>query len=153
MSILGVGPSIAIGGFSSILIIVILDEFLGVAFRFSPPTDSVLFVIGLPLFAIGAILWFSSARMVITGFNAKKLVTSGPFRVTRNPLYSAFIVFIAPGIACVTNNFLYLICTIVMYIIFKSRIWKEEEYLAKEFGEEYAKYEKKVAQLVPFVKI
>jgi protein-S-isoprenylcysteine O-methyltransferase Ste14 len=40
-----------------------------------------------------------------------------------------------------------------MFVVFKISIRKEERYLSREYGEEYQQYSKRVAQLIPFIKI
>ncbi len=152
MTILGIGPSLAIGGFGSLAFFIVLQVLFGITLSVSPSWERVLLVAGVVLCVLGVALWISSAAMVVRAFRAKKLVTGGAFRVTRNPLYSAFIVFVAPGIALITNNLLYLFVSIVMFAIFRSLIWREEEYLLKEFGEDYKRYAEKVPQIIPFIK-
>ena len=58
-----------------------------------------------------------------------------------------------PGVAFICNNLLILAVSLVMFVVFKLTIGKEEEYLLREFGEDYLKYESEVAQLIPFIKI
>jgi protein-S-isoprenylcysteine O-methyltransferase Ste14 len=38
-----------------------------------------------------------------------------------------------------------------MFGVFKSQIKKEENFLSKEFGQDYQQYIKEVPQLIPFV--
>jgi protein-S-isoprenylcysteine O-methyltransferase Ste14 len=40
-----------------------------------------------------------------------------------------------------------------MFIAFKMRTGKEEDFLSTEFGEEYSRYTREVAQLIPYIRI
>ena len=80
-------------------------------------------------------------------------MTKGVYGLSRNPMYSAFIVFIVPGLAFMTNNFLILFISICMFIGFKLLIGKEEKYLQQEYGAVYEEYSSKIAQLIPFIHV
>lgn len=68
-------------------------------------------------------------------------------------MYASFIVFLIPAVAFISNDLLILAVPVAMFSTFKLLIRKEEAFLEKEFGEEYKRYAKRVAQLIPFVKI
>jgi protein-S-isoprenylcysteine O-methyltransferase Ste14 len=71
---------------------------------------------------------------------SQKLVTSGPFRFSRNPLYLALTLIYA-GAAIVANSGWALLLLIpVMLIMARFVIGREEAYLARTFGEEYDRY-------------
>ncbi len=152
MNITGIGPLLAIVGGCTVIIISAVQRLIGLDFSLSSPLEEILFVLGIVLIFIGMIFWISSVFLVKKAFESHKLITTGVYRFSRNPLYAAFIVFIIPGISFLTNNLLLLAVSIMMYIAFKMRIGKEEEFLAKEFGEDYEQYKKQVAQLIPFVR-
>jgi protein-S-isoprenylcysteine O-methyltransferase Ste14 len=153
MTVLGIGPVLAIAGGIPLAVILRLQYVSGIAVRLPSPFRQVFKALGIVLYVVGAFFWISSGLLVEKAFRSHKLVTTGPFRVTRHPLYAAFIVFVVPGTALICNNLLILIVSLDTFAVFKLRIKKEEEYLLREFGEEYLEYERKVAQLVPFVKI
>ena len=77
-----------------------------------------------------------------------KLVTNGPFRFSRNPLYLALTLMYA-GIAIMTNSVWSLIMLFPI-TLFMSRlvIRREEEYLARTFGEEYERYKMNVRRWI-----
>lgn len=69
------------------------------------------------------------------------LVTDGPFRLSRNPLYLALTLMYA-GIALIANSLWALIMLFpVTLIMSRFVIRREEEYLARTFGEEYEHYQ------------
>jgi len=76
------------------------------------------------------------------------LVSAGPYRFSRNPIYLAFIgVYIA--IALIVNSvwplaFLPAVILVIQYAV----ILPEEKYLAPRLGEEYRQYRAKVRRWV-----
>jgi protein-S-isoprenylcysteine O-methyltransferase Ste14 len=87
--------------------------------------------------------------MLLKGLKETKLITTGAYAITSNPLYSAFIVLILPGTALVLNSWIMLTVPIVGYVIFKFYIKQEYAELEKFFGEEYRKYRASTPELFP----
>jgi len=68
------------------------------------------------------------------------IVTTGPFRVTRNPLYvSLTLVYVGFALLCRSLSALALL-PIVIAVMTYGVIRREERYLATKFGEEYLDY-------------
>lgn len=77
-----------------------------------------------------------------------KLVTSGPYRWVRHPMYSAlFVLFLA--LSFMSANWLILLSGVAVIITIYARIGKEEVMLIKEFGDEYRDYMKRTGRLLP----
>ena len=83
---------------------------------------------------------------------SKKLVISGPYRFTRNPM--AFgINSIYFGISFFVNSLASLIlCSIFLLVVILYLKQTEERRLLKDFGDEYRDYKKRVSMLIPFLK-
>jgi protein-S-isoprenylcysteine O-methyltransferase Ste14 len=65
------------------------------------------------------------------------LVTDGPFRFSRNPLYLALTLMYA-GIALMADSIWALLLLFsVTFIMTRFVIQREEDYLARTFGEDY----------------
>ena len=71
------------------------------------------------------------------------MVTKGPFRFTRNPLYLSLLMLFL-GIAILVNSLWFLPFLLCMFIIFNGITKKEESYLEDVFGDEYVKYKNNV---------
>jgi len=72
------------------------------------------------------------------------LVTDGPFRFTRNPIYLTFTLFLA-GLALLTSNLWMLAaCAVVVAVMHPGVIFREERYLEAKFGEAYRAYRQRV---------
>jgi protein-S-isoprenylcysteine O-methyltransferase Ste14 len=71
---------------------------------------------------------------------ATSVVTGGPFRFTRNPLYLS-MVLIYLGIAVLTNALApILLLPLVQRLMRRGVIEREERYLERKFGDEYVQY-------------
>jgi protein-S-isoprenylcysteine O-methyltransferase len=79
-----------------------------------------------------------------------RMVTSGPYRVIRHPMYAA-VLLISFGLACLTQSVLGL-AVVVIYLALLSRLIPiEESRLLSAYGESYAAYRRGTKRLVPFV--
>ena len=76
------------------------------------------------------------------------LVQNGPFRYSRNPGYLSLTMLYA-GIAILRNAlWAILLLPLVLYVIQREVIEREERYLERTFGEEYLAYKRRVRRWV-----
>ncbi len=74
----------------------------------------------------------------------RAIVTSGPYRYTRNPIYLSFTVLYL-GIATFANAlWAMLLLPGVVVVMNRGVIQREEEYLERVFGDEYVQYKSRV---------
>ena len=112
-------------------------------------------VLGWPFVGGGMALaaWFvRTMRGVDTTIRIDKpvssLVQNGPFHYSRNPGYVA-LAMIYPGIAVLRNAlWAILLLPLVVYVIQREVIEREEHYLERTFGEEYLAYKARVRRWV-----
>ncbi len=77
-----------------------------------------------------------------------RLTTEGPFRYTRNPGYLCLAMIYA-GIAVLRNSlWAIVLLPLVVLVIQREVIGREERYLERTFGEEYLDYKSKVRRWV-----
>jgi protein-S-isoprenylcysteine O-methyltransferase Ste14 len=77
-----------------------------------------------------------------------RLSTEGPFRYTRNPGYLCLAMIYA-GIAVLRNRLrAILFLPLVLIVIQREVIGREERYLERTFGEKYLAYKKRVRRWV-----
>jgi protein-S-isoprenylcysteine O-methyltransferase Ste14 len=111
-------------------------------------------VIALQVFAVLLMLW---ARMTLGArsfhFSANPtqggLVTSGPYRYIRHPIYAAVVIFIVAGVVAnlsILNGILGLIVVAGM----TTRALCEERFLRAEYSE-YTAYSSYTWRMIPFV--
>jgi protein-S-isoprenylcysteine O-methyltransferase Ste14 len=74
-----------------------------------------------------------------------ELRTNGIYRFSRNPMYASFI-FLNTATFLFLPSILLLIVMLYGMIVHHFIILGEEEYLNREFGEEYQKYKKRVSR-------
>ena len=76
------------------------------------------------------------------------LVQDGPFRYSRNPGYLSLTILYA-GIAILRNAlWAILLLPMVLYVIQREVIEREERYLERTFGEEYLTHKRRVRRWV-----
>jgi protein-S-isoprenylcysteine O-methyltransferase Ste14 len=103
---------------------------------------------GASLILIG-ILGRTWCSIYIDGYKRRKLVTEGPYSVTRNPFYlSSTIAAFGLG-AQLGSVTLAVLCAIGSAAIYSLAISHEERSLAERFPTEYALYRSRVPRLLP----
>jgi protein-S-isoprenylcysteine O-methyltransferase Ste14 len=105
---------------------------------------SALAVLGAAM-ALSAIALFARRRTTIVPFQkASSLVTSGPFRLSRNPMYVAsFCVYV--GVSVVVNSFWPLVLLALPIAFLRGIVIPlEERHMGEVFGREYRDYAARV---------
>lgn len=103
---------------------------------------------GLVFILIG-ILGRTWCSMYIGGNKLNRLVTEGPYSVTRNPLY-VFSAIAAFGLGAQLGSVVFaLICAVATIAIFALVISHEEQALAQRFPAEFALYRARVPRFAP----
>jgi protein-S-isoprenylcysteine O-methyltransferase Ste14 len=111
--------------------------------------------LGWPLVGCGLALngWFlrtiQEAEVPIrTDKPVPRLTTEGPFRFSRNPSYLALAMIYA-GVAVLRNSlWALLLLPLVVVVVQREVIGREERYLERTFGEEYLAYRGRVRRWV-----
>lgn len=75
------------------------------------------------------------------------LVTSGPYRVTRNPMYLGLLCLYLAA-ACWFNIVWALVLAPIVVVVIQRIIEKEEQYLGQKFGEVYRHYQAQVRRWI-----
>ena len=76
------------------------------------------------------------------------IVTTGPYAVTRNPMY-VFATVVYVGIAFVVNTLWPIaLLPVGIALLYYGVIAREERYMEKVFGDEYLKYKARVRRWV-----
>lgn len=98
---------------------------------------------GLLLFLVSLVSFGKSFRVGIDTAHPDKLVTTGVFAFSRNPIYVAFG-FVLSGQFLVFPNWVLLVYLFAGFWLFHRQVLREEEYLQKHYGKEYSEYCKRV---------
>jgi protein-S-isoprenylcysteine O-methyltransferase Ste14 len=133
---------------------------LGIVLNLAAPLDLlqqvpllVRIVIGTMAFAVGVGMVIGATRnfrQIGTNVNPLQptlvLATTGIFRWTRNPMYvGGSIVLLGIAIGGALDWVLFLLI-LSLPLVHYGIILREENYLARKFGEEYRSYQKQVAR-------
>jgi protein-S-isoprenylcysteine O-methyltransferase Ste14 len=103
---------------------------------------------GIVLIMVG-IVGRTWCAMYIGGNKLNRLVTEGPYSLTRNPLY-VFSAIAAFGLGAQLGSVIFaLICAAATLIIFAVVINHEERALADRFPDEFTRYKARVPRLTP----
>jgi len=104
----------------------------------------VLSCLGGLLLLLGSLVSFGqSFRVGIDTEHPDRLITSGVFAFTRNPIYVAFAAILL-GQFLIFPNWILLIYTLLGTWLFHRQVLREEEYLKKHYGKEYIEYSNRV---------
>lgn len=98
---------------------------------------------GLALFIFSIISFGTSWRIGIDTKSSGKLVTSGAFSLTRNPIY-IFLELYFIGTFLINASLFFLTAVLIIIAAIHYQILEEEKFLESAFGEEYRDYKKKV---------
>jgi protein-S-isoprenylcysteine O-methyltransferase Ste14 len=119
-------------------------------------SNPILQVVGLILFAsgLGLAVWAriylgQNWGMPMTERTEPELVTSGPYRFVRHPIYSGLLLALL-GTALATNLY-WLIALAVLGAYFTYSATVEERLMTTSFPGEYASYKAHTKMLIPFV--
>jgi protein-S-isoprenylcysteine O-methyltransferase Ste14 len=104
---------------------------------------AVLCITGLLLFLYTLISFGESFRVGIDEDHPGRLITTGAFAISRNPIYTAFG-FILIGVFLIFSSWIFLLYTVLGFWLFNRQVLLEEKSLKKIYGEEYTEYCKKV---------
>lgn len=109
-------------------------------------------VIAVILLMTGVPMLVVAARSVMRAYNRDQIVTSGLSAFVRHPIYSAWIMFILPGLALLSRSWPAMLTPVVAYAVFKFSICREDEFLQQRFGDAYLEYRAGVNELIPVPK-
>jgi protein-S-isoprenylcysteine O-methyltransferase Ste14 len=93
--------------------------------------------------------WSDTPRMI----KEQSLITSGPYRLIRHPIYTAFLLILSSTLL-ISANWLIGLAWIGMTVLeVTSRIGFEESLMLEYFGNQYRDYIKRTGRLLPRIKV
>jgi len=128
-----------------------LGRFVDSLLRVSTLSSSVLTAFGVVLLTLGflirtwaAVHFYIHRMRVISLQPQNSLVTTGPFRYSRNPLYLGGNVFCFFGASLFLGSPSALVLTTLHLPLVNLMISREEKQLERKFGEEWRAYKRRV---------
>jgi len=79
-----------------------------------------------------------------------RLIRSGPYALVRHPIYSGLVLAFL-GTALAGDEVRGLLALALFISAYARKMWIEEQWLVRHFGEEYAGYQHAVKALLPFL--
>ncbi len=110
-------------------------------------------------FLLAAVLSWSAKRALgrqwrlDAGLNADhELVTSGPYRVLRHPIYTSMLCLLLGTGVMIAPWWLLLLAVPVFLVGTEIRVRIEDQLLSSTFGERFREYQRSVSSYVPFLR-
>ena len=136
-----------------ILAMFILDS-MSSGYSFALPQALFLSVVTFAVGVLIIVLGGFSFKKVNTTVNpmrpeqATRLVTTGIYRVSRNPMYIGFLMWLIAGVIIIGNIINIFLLPVFVVLANKLYIYPEEVALEKLFHDEYAEYKKRVRRWI-----
>jgi protein-S-isoprenylcysteine O-methyltransferase Ste14 len=89
--------------------------------------------------------WSDTPRMM----KEQALITSGPYRFIRHPIYTAFILILGSTLFIASNWLIGITWAGMTVLDIASRIGFEESLMVEYFGDQYREYMKRTGRLLP----
>jgi protein-S-isoprenylcysteine O-methyltransferase Ste14 len=112
-------------------------------------------VLGIVLSVLSLVYLYWAGKVLAEHFSytleiqeEQKLVTDGPYRKVRHPIYTGTLTFLIFQFI-VSDNILFLILTLSLIPYLVIRVRKEEEMMLENFGDEYAAYMERSGRFLP----
>jgi protein-S-isoprenylcysteine O-methyltransferase Ste14 len=109
----------------------------------------VVLIIGLIIFFLAHYHLGRNFYSLVAVKEEQKLVTSGPYRWIRHPIYTGYILTYMAGGLIASNLVLTFIPVIFFTLMIINRIPREEAVMREEFGQEYLDLEARTGRLFP----
>jgi len=81
-----------------------------------------------------------------------ELVTTGPYKLVRHPIYTSMLCLLLGTGFMVTPLWLFLLAVVVFLLGTEIRVRIEDRLLASRFAERFQEYARKVPAYIPFVR-
>jgi protein-S-isoprenylcysteine O-methyltransferase Ste14 len=140
MKITGAAPKIAIPTIIYMFIAIYFDKLEYPLFKITLYNYSTLVVIGIIMIIIGAAMVVAVQGKLRKSFQSGFLMKDGLYKILRNPMYDAYLIFVFPGLSLLLNSWLVMTTFIVNFILLQIFIREEYRYLENKFGVEYKSY-------------
>ncbi len=108
------------------------------------------FIIGIPIALLGGLLaaWGVVALGVKNSLGLKSgFVSSGPYRLTRNPQYVGDIILFV-GVSMIANSLLLWITHALLILVFIIAPMTEESWLEDQYGQVYREYRREIPRFL-----
>ena len=78
----------------------------------------------------------------------ERMVVSGVYRISRNPMYLGFVLILLGWACCLANSLSFLLIPVFVYYIDRFQIQPEERCMLSRFGDEFKAYAARVRRWI-----
>jgi protein-S-isoprenylcysteine O-methyltransferase Ste14 len=142
--LVGVGDRIGIATLPFLLVGVALNVGFPSVFAVGGPWPA-LRAVSIPILIAGVIVWGWSVALILVKVPRGELITGGPFRLVKHPLYTGVALLVIPWAGFLCNSWLGTVIGILVYAASRTFAPVEEADLARRFGPAWDAYEQSVA--------
>lgn len=135
----GAGDRIAAVTVPVAVIGVALNVAVPSAFEVGGPSDG-LRTLSIVVLTVGVVVWAWSVMLILTVARRGDLITTGPFRVVRHPLYTGVSLLVLPWAGFLLNTWLGAAIGLFLYLAARRFAASEDAALAERFGPRYEAY-------------
>jgi protein-S-isoprenylcysteine O-methyltransferase Ste14 len=107
-----------------------------------------LVILGAALGFWGMLTFLRARTAIIPIKAASKLVETGPYRISRNPMYTGMSIAYLGLMLLLNWGWALVLFPVVIVLLHRFVIGKEERYLLAEFGDEYREYCRRVRRWI-----
>ncbi len=147
-STMGVGPLLVTLALAYIVLVVAVDR-AAPGLRIAALHNGALRLVSVILLVAAGLLYVRAITAVREAGATGRLVTDGPFRHIRHPIYAAYIFLVCPAVVIVVASWPGLSIPFVAYGLYRLLIPREEAHLEAVFGDDYRDYRQRVGGIVP----
>lgn len=149
----------AAGAFTSVALIFLIGLIGGAVINFFIPVPiwrsawirfvgAIPLVVGIWLLASARTAFRRHRTALMPWTPSAELVQDGPYRFTRNPVYLAFALMYMGTSFIFDSAYVLIMMVVVVVLVDREQIPREERYLQEKFGEEFARYKAKVRRRI-----
>jgi protein-S-isoprenylcysteine O-methyltransferase Ste14 len=144
----GRGPRIMLATLPFVVVGLLINALVPRFFRVGGPPRW-LRVFSLAVLTVGLVNWVTCVALILRNVPRRKLITTGPYRLVRHPLYVGFAFLVLPWPGLLLNTWLGVAVGGVLYAWSRVFSRDEEGVLARLFGPEWERYRRSV--LLPWL--
>jgi protein-S-isoprenylcysteine O-methyltransferase Ste14 len=140
----------ALSGLAAVVISIVAEPRLALPRSVAKPAGMLVFALGMALFA-WAVVHLREVFLGTVEPVSERLVTGGPYRWVRHPLYLSMLVM-ASGLALALRSQWGLACVVLLFA--PTGVWRarlEEKALSAKFGQQWVDYASRTRFLLPML--
>jgi protein-S-isoprenylcysteine O-methyltransferase Ste14 len=100
----------------------------------------VLRAVSVAVLVVGVVIWAWSVALIVVNVPRGRLITGGPYRLVKHPLYTAVALLVLPWLGLLLDSWLGALVGVVLYVASRRYAPAEEAGLSARFGTAWQEY-------------